>query len=416
MGLPRGTRDKNSLKNLSKNKNASQTPLPLASSQQNMYSDLESDMDLNDDNQSTMSSSTTSRRKLIASRKQKSDQIISNKPPPITIVGLDYASILVQLKTVKEIKNNYELKLAPNGIAVYTLSTDDYKKVKQHLQWQRIKFFTHALREEQMSKFVLHGFYNTDEADVMENITTTGITPVKVKKMTIKNKKFQDHCTYIVYFMKKDNLKIANLREIKALQNVRVRWEFYQNRRQGPIQCSNCLLFGHGGLNCGLNPRCIRCGENHKSIDCPLIIDESTMSTRTRVADENLKCANCGQRHTANYSKCQVRLEIINRQAKFRSKTQSKQRRPQNFVEVPKFNTTNYPRLDTSPVNNIQPISNNSRPTIRDALVNNSDLLTPQEITQIFNEMLSKLRTAKTKFDQINIIGEIVIKYAYPAF
>lgn len=78
-----------------------------------------------------------------------------------------------------------------------------------------------------MNKFVLHGFYNTEEAEVKENISMTGITPVKVKKMNIKKKKFQDHCTYIVYFTKNDNIKIAK-------------------------------LFGHGGLNCGLNPRCIR--------------------------------------------------------------------------------------------------------------------------------------------------------------
>jgi hypothetical protein len=254
----------------------------------------------------------------------------------------------------------------------------------------------------------------------MQLLTAAGLKPLQVKKMIIKNKKFKDHCTFIVYFLKKDGIKIAELREIKVLSNIRVRWEFYQNRRQGPIQCSNCMKFGHGGKNCQLDPRCIRCSEKHKSIECLLIINQHSMSTRTRIADSLLKCANCGQNHTANYSKCTSRIEIIERQKKYRIKTQPRKHRF-NLPQIPQFDDSNFPRLNTTGNTSkfAQDTStgaipkNNNIPSMRDILVASNDLFSPREMMEIFKEMWSKMQGAKTKLDQINIIGELVVKYAF---
>ena len=49
--------------------------------------------------------------------------------------------------------------------------------------------------------------------------------------------------------------------------------EFYQSKKAGPTQCKNCMNFGHGTLNCHLKARCVRCGEEHLSKKCPLIIN-----------------------------------------------------------------------------------------------------------------------------------------------
>lgn len=54
-----------------------------------------------------------------------------------------------------------------------------------------MKFFTHALRDEQMRKFVFHGLFDTNEIYLMQLLTTAGLKPLQVKNMTIKNKKFK---------------------------------------------------------------------------------------------------------------------------------------------------------------------------------------------------------------------------------
>ena len=53
------------------------------------------------------------------------------------------------------------------------------------------------------------------------------------------------------------------------------------------IQCFNCADFGHFGINCSSNPRCINCGGNHD---------------KTKCSDHNYepKCANCTKQNSLN--------------------------------------------------------------------------------------------------------------------
>jgi len=66
------------------------------------------------------------------------------------------------------------------------------------------------------------------------------------------------------------------------------------------FQCKNCQAFGHSASNCFLQYRCVKCADSHQPGNCP------------RNNDRNipLKCANCGQEHTANFSGCSKRLEF----------------------------------------------------------------------------------------------------------
>ncbi|GFU82692.1 hypothetical protein TNCV_3422871 [Trichonephila clavipes] len=66
------------------------------------------------------------------------------------------------------------------------------------------------------------------------------------------------------------------------------------NRRPGATQCYNCNLFHHSSSNCNIKTRCLKCGEPHKTGDCPI---------KTKI--ENPKCINCQQTgHLANSHRC----------------------------------------------------------------------------------------------------------------
>lgn len=345
--MPRGgKKGEKSLATSKKNKNSTiqfnQQPSTSSSqSHHNQFMDLDPEVDLSSDDQSLHALPTTVKKKT---------PIHSQKPPPITVEGLDYfhvSNLLINLK------NDHVLKLTSFGIQIFPSHTDAFNKIKVILNSNHARYYTHALREEQLSKFVLHGYINVPESTLMNQLKELQLNPFKIKKMNVKQKRHTDHCVYLIYFKSIDKIKISHLREIKAIQHIIVKWEFYSNRRQGPIQCSNCLKFGHGGQNCFLLPRCIRCSKSHKSIECPKLFDENKMQTRTRIPDNELKCVNCGQNHAANYSKCEKRIEFVNRQKQYRNKIQShnqnqnfNQQTKSQFQPAPQLNDFNYPQLN----------------------------------------------------------------------
>lgn len=383
---PRDPKRDKSLKNKNNNDNVSIVSNPSTSSQRNQFMDLDSEVDLSSEEQHPVS------------KKSKT----SPKPPPMTVQGLDHHHVTDLLKNFK---NAHTLKLTPVGIQVFPLNSVAFKQIKHLFDIKGTQYYTHALREDQLSKFVLHGYINVSEITLMSQLKELNLDPVKIKKMTIKQKKHFDHAVYLIYFNKSSNIKISQLRDIKAIEHVIVKWDFYSNRRNGPIQCSNCLSYGHGGHNCHLIPRCIRCSLNHKSIECPKLLNEHKMQTRTRIPDNELKCANCGQNHAANYSKCEKRMEFIERQRQYRLKTQKNSTRSSNHFEpAPQLNDFQFPRLRAE--NPIQ------QPRVQQPEYSNNDLFSAPELMNIFKELFTKMQRANSKMEQITVLGELVIKYA----
>ena len=89
-------------------------------------------------------------------------------------------------------------------------------------------------------------------------------------------------------FKKSAGIKISKLRETKSMK------------------------FGHGVENSYLDPNCIRCGGTHKSKECIHLQDPSC--SNGKIPEINIKCANCGEKHTANYSKCSKRIQFAQQQ------------------------------------------------------------------------------------------------------
>lgn len=407
MRSPHDTR-KRSAKTLSGN-SSNQQQQTSSTASGNIFNALD-EMDLSDNNsEASLALSKSSKRSRLTSPKkqkpkQKSDQN-ALKTPPLTIVNETYSRVKTKIDKALNFQHGlYQIKFNPNGIQVFPTSTEVFQKIKKCLIESNSYFFTHDLREEQMSKFVLHGYITTSENDLMKLLKEVNVTPVKVKTLTIKNKKFIDHAVYLVYFMKSQKIKISQLREVQSLNHVRIKWDYYSNRLKGPIQCSNCQTFGHGGKNCHLIPRCIRCSDSHKSINCPKLIDSNTMKTRTRIPDEELKCSNCGKNHAANYSKCEKRIEFNERRKQYRSKTQ--QKFSNHFKPAPELNDFNYPQLNSSSAPHNPGISKNFSSQ-------DNNLFTAPQLMEIFTELMIKMQSASTKLQQIQALGEIVIKYAY---
>lgn len=391
-----------------KNKNIATTSTSATNGISNNFAML-SDDNSDDDDDGSLSAYS------MMSKKPKQNKNLSNtntiKPPPINVVGLTHAQVKCITDSIKSFDNDFTTKFTPTGIKISACNDEAYQKLKLHLITAKHQFFSFTTRDEQTSKFVLHGMYEMPENELIDLLKELKITPLSIKRMIIKNKKYHDHCSYVVYFRKTDKIKLSRLREIKVINNICVSWDFYQNRRRGPTQCSKCMQYGHGGRNCHLNPKCIRCGECHNSIECPYLTDPTTNSRREKIPNELIKCALCGQNHTANFSKCEVRTAFIKKQEVFRNRLKHhNKQRFNHFQPAPQLENFNFPSLTAQ--TNVPAWSNSS--TNSTVIPPNNNLFSTSELMEIFNELMNALGKATSKTQQIAALGEVVIKYAYP--
>lgn len=396
------------------------TPIQQKILENNTYAKLADD----DDNESDSSYVTLNsqqrnkrRRDTTANEKLKSSSQPA-KPPPIFLKGIARAELDKILSKLDIERSKFLSKNLPGGIKVFASDTESHKLLREHLTANQLKFQTHLLREEQTTKIVLHGLHNMELSVLKNELSRFTIFPADIKIMNTRKKNYDDHCVYLLYFSKASKVRISDLREIRALCYTRVKWEYYQNRRRGPIQCSNCMQFGHGGKNCFLDPTCIRCGECHKSSDCPLITEFDPVTQKlnklTRIPDEKLKCGLCGKNHTANSKHCEKRKQFIERQQKYRTKNQKRPQfdKPHVFQNAPELNNFNFPSLPRTPHN--QRLYNNPRPFQNDAQQNNkNDLFSPNELMEIFVEMMSVFKAARTRQDQMLSLAQLLFKHCY---
>lgn len=402
----------------------------------NGFATLNPDVNLSDDEMESISSSLLSftsarskRRKLglknaAASKVTTEKKIVTPKPPPIFIQGLSAPNANLFLADIKTSDDDFQLRFVPNGVQVFPANIEAHKALKTKLKSNGNKFFTHQLREEQTTKIVLHGLYAMPTEELMELLNDAGIKPSDIKIMNIHQKRYADHCVYLLYFMKIDKIKISTLREISAINHVRVRWEYYSNKRQGPIQCSRCMQYGHGVSSCFLDPVCIRCGSNHSSKECPLLKDPVTNQIRTRIPDELLKCGLCGNNHSANFNQCVKRVEFIERQQVYRARIQRRPRVNQQpiqqhllqrrFTAAQQLENFNFPGINEANAQNGIAWTNGNSRNVQNP-INQTQIpngcFNPSELLTIFKELMTTLKQATTPEQQIYALGEIVIKY-----
>lgn len=379
----------------------------------NVYDILDSECDLSD--AESVTSLNSKRPRLVVKKKTATKvtnaQVTPQKPPPLNISGdVGYTTVNEIILTVKKSPDDFTLRLTPNGIRVFSSNQVAYNALKQKLIEKKLKFYTHQLRESQTTKVVLYDLFSMPEEELKNHLNEAGVFPVKVKAMNVYEKRHSDHAVYLLYFLKSEKVKISKLREIPEICYVKVKWRYFSSKRKGPIQCSVCMQYGHGGENCFLDPVCIRCSAKHKSSECPLLLDPISDQIRTRIPDELLKCGLCGQNHSANFSRCVKRIEFVERQQRFRSNTQRRQRPVQHrFEPAPQLDDFNFPQLN--PRARAERFHQQPSVNVINGNVGENDLFSPTQLMTIFRELTAAIAGATTKSEQLFALGEIAIKY-----
>lgn len=313
--------------------------------------------------------------------------------PPFTIYKLDKQTIESILKNVTPDKNNAHMILSKNGIEVVLYEPEHYRELRKICKEKGIEFSDHPLEDEQFSNFVVYGLHESTEVDeIVTTLKAHGLNVMKIICLT-KEKRDDGQVTYKLVFKATDKVSVDDLKQITAIGYLRVRFQRYYGNGK-PTQCPNCLWHGHGSDHCGRHSRCIRCGDEHKSSECPKRTNKE--DPKSRIPDADVKCANCAGNHTANFSKCPVKLKYIQDRELQRQRSANRasakvRHTPQTTQSPPGYAKTNFATA----------ANNNRIPSYSQAVKGNNDLLSIGELTNLVQQLQAKIRACRTRTDQI---------------
>jgi hypothetical protein len=338
----------------------------------------------NDDMDSTPTPSTSTKTK---------EKVVSPKPLPIIIKSASMQDIKRMLTHLNI--THYDFKHLSIGVKVFVKLSEDFQKLKSFMVEQHIPHFTYQNGDTVPVKYVVYGLNSYTIDDVRNELAQHNILPKNITTLKLKKQRFNDECIYLLYFGKGDT-NLNNLRKVKSLFHTIVHWDHYVNKHRGPSQCRNCLMFGHSSNNCGIKSQCVRCGEQHDSDKCRYLVEGAK-----KIPDDKVKCANCTGKHTANFNKCPKRLEYIAIKAKINERQTKKMPiRNGDFSHTSNRTINNHIVSYSSVVKN--PIITKQ---------SSDDLFTATECSQIMIEMINRIKSCKTKSDQLVVITEITMKY-----
>ncbi|GFU03090.1 nucleic-acid-binding protein from transposon X-element [Trichonephila clavipes] len=186
---------------------------------------------------------------------------------------------------------NTKSKLSGEYLQIFASTSDDHRDITDFLKEKGELFFAFHPIDLRPQKFVIKGLpISTDICDIQKDLTERGFLVNKVDQLTKTKTKFKLPI-FMVELQKSPGS--PDIFKLDRCCYLTVRIDTF-NRRPGPTQCYNCNLFNHSSQNCFIKTRCLKCGEPHKTGDCPI-----------KEKIENPVCINCKETgHLANSHRC----------------------------------------------------------------------------------------------------------------
>jgi hypothetical protein len=147
-----------------------------------------------------------------------------SKPPPITVTQLNIVELEEKLQLFSIDKSEIKFRLTKYGTKVFVNTNESFQKLKSFFLANNIQFYSHTLKEDRHTKFVLYGLPELEISDIKNELNALNFHPEDIKKLTIKEQKYDFHCNYILYFKKSQKIKISDIRSVHSLFNLIVRW------------------------------------------------------------------------------------------------------------------------------------------------------------------------------------------------
>ena len=330
--------------------------------------------------------------------------------PPIHIMGRSVADVTALLNANGIPRgDDYLLKYTPSSVQFITKSKEVFTKTQALLKSSDVQFFTYNTSENVPTKFVLSGLPAVDISELKSELEALKIMPTDVKVLSSSKSGADEHTLYLLYF-NHGSVKLQDLRKTKSIDNVMVSWRYFTKRPNDAAQCHRCQRFGHGSTNCNLPPKCVKCGGKHLTDVCPLPrkIDLNNGNN----SKSQLKCANCGASHTANFRGCPARQAYL-------EEVEKRKRKPNR--PVPPSTTSSPPGFPRASSSRPPPATAGHRSYAHVSAQNgtanpstnlpNDGSFTVTEFLSLARDMFTRLLTKCSKQQQFDALLDLLSKY-----
>lgn len=323
-------------------------------------------------------------------------RVRQQRAPPIVVVNSSPTALQNLLNQVI-VSKKFQLKLMRIGIRIDMAEFNDYEAVTTELKAKNLHFYAYHTSATRPTKVVLYGLYNLCDDEIKQCLANVGVVPDQIKKLHINKPAYDKQVIFLLYF-KPGTARIADLRKIKHIDNLVVRWERFQPKKYDKVaQCRKCQNFGHSSINCHLPARCTLCAENHDTKECVKKKSRAEIQTmkdtQTPIDRSFVKCVLCNENHTANYIGCRVRQEYMTLQQK---QARSRPSRKTKRLPPPPLDHYNFPHIPGIQVDR-QPTAKHQR-LWSEMVDSQQQHLQQQHLPQ--NEMMhTMIRTLQTMMD-----------------
>ncbi|GBO21601.1 hypothetical protein AVEN_86656-1 [Araneus ventricosus] len=193
-------------------------------------------------------------------------------------------------------KNNYkEMLKNPNNkfgkanavlvneyIKVYSKTAEDHRDMQKFCREEKIEFYVIRLLSERPFKIVMKGLHRDTDIEEMKSELAIALPEIEILKVgQLKNVRTKSPMDIFIIELKKNGHE-NKIFELTHSMFLKIKIQNYR-KPPGATQCWNCNMFNHSSANCGFQTRCLKCGEDHRTNQCPITTPQ-----------ENPKCINCG--------------------------------------------------------------------------------------------------------------------------
>ena len=218
---------------------------------------------------------------------------VAPKPPPIMVSNIsNYINFNDTLK--KKVKGTFSIKMLNNGVyKINVLDSTDYRAVTKALNNNDISWYSYQDKQARPIQVIVKNLHHSwDTESIVSEFKSKNLKAISaVNKWKYKTKEPLD--MFLVTFDSSED--INKIFEVKLILNTVVKIEPTKRSKLIP-QCKICQGYGHTKNYCSRPPRCVKCAGKHNTNQC--------------VMESTAKCANCGEKHPANYRGCMVAKEL----------------------------------------------------------------------------------------------------------
>lgn len=278
-------------------------------------------------------------------------KIQKSKLPPIVVYNANIKKTIDDLK-LKLKHGNFNIKsMNKNCTHINTQNIQDFDIVSEYIKNKELNHFTYTPPERKTINLLIKGINSSfTPQEIVDEINEIKLDNVNITKCApFKNRNNPDSNIFL--------LTLTNTSDIKQLVNIKylLHQKIYFDKirkSDGIIMCHRCQKIGHSAVNCSMQPRCVKCSENHLTNECnnvKKILEKKVDPLSGEIITTTItvpKCVNCGQEgHPANYSKCPARLSYIN---KLNEKKEINRKITQNRNNFIKNSINNYVKPNLS--------------------------------------------------------------------